>query len=103
LFALAQRGFTHVLGNEVASQVAAWKKTEDGAKATDAEVEAYANEKRNEKLAKILEGTLGVRTAAGPRVSGIEALKRTIAVEFLKAKLKKYSEKTGNKGSLPPG
>lgn len=103
LFALAQRGYSHVLGNEVAAQVAAYKKSEDGAKATESELEAYASEKRNEKLAKILDGTLGVRTAAGPRVSGIEALKRTIAIEFLKARLKKYSDKTGTKVALPTG
>lgn len=103
LFALAQRGFSHVLGNEVAAQVSAFKKTEEGAKATEAELEAYAKEKREEKLAKILDGTLGVRTAAGPRVTGIEALMRTIAVEFLKARLKKYSDKTGTKVALPTG
>ena len=103
LFALSQRGFSHVLGNEVAAQVSAWKKTDEGAKATEAMIEAFANEKRNEKLAKIMDGTLGVRTAAGPRVSGIEALMRTIAVEFLRARLKKYSDKSGTKVTLPTG
>ena len=103
LFALAQRGFSHVLGNEVAAQVSAYKKTEEGAKATEAELEAYAKEKRDEKLEKILNGTLGVRAAAGPRVSGIEAFMRTIAVEFVKARLKKYSDKTGTKVALPTG
>ena len=103
LFALAQRGYTHVLGNEVAAQVSAYKKTEEGAKASEDELEAYASEKRNEKLAKILDGTLGVRTAAGPRVSGIEAIMRGIAVEFLKARFKKYSDKTGTKVAVPTG
>ena len=103
LFALAQRGYTHVLGNEVASQVATWRKTEDGAKASEAEVEAYAKSKRDEKLAKILDGTLGVRTAAGPRVSGIEALKRQVAIEFLKAAIKAYNGKTGKNVALPTG
>ena len=103
LFALSQRGFSHVLGNEVAAQVSAWKKTDDGAKASEADVEAYAKLKREEKLAKILEGTLGVRVASGPRVSGIEALKRSIAVEFLKARFKAYEAKTGNKVKLPTG
>ena len=91
LFALAQRGFTHVLGNEVAAQVSAYKKTEEGAGKSEADLEAYASEKRQEKLAKILDGTLGVRTAAGPRVTGVEALKRSIAVEMLKATLKKHN------------
>jgi hypothetical protein len=103
LFALAQRGYSHVLGNEVAAQVAAYKKSEEGAKASETEIEAYAKEKRDEKLAKILDGTLGVRTAAGPRVSGIEAIMRSIAVEFLKARFKKYSDKTGTKVAVPTG
>jgi hypothetical protein len=93
LFALAQRGYSHVLGNEVAAQVSAWKKTEEGAKATEAEIEAYANEKRQEKLQKILDGTLGVRSAAAPRVSGEEAIRRTVTVEVLKKFLKAHNLK----------
>src|SRR6266436_7557395 len=103
LFALAQRGYSHVLGNEVAAQVAAYKKTEDGAKASEADLEAWASLKRDEKLAKILDGTLGVRTAAGPRVTGVEALMRQIAVEFLRARFEAYSKKTGTKVAMPTG
>jgi hypothetical protein len=90
LFALAQRGFTHVLGNEVAASISAWKKTEEGTKATETETEAKAKSIREAKLAKIMDGTLGVRTAAGPRVSGVEAIMRSIAVERLRVKLKKH-------------
>lgn len=99
LFALAQRGFTHVLGNEVASALAAYKKTEEGAKATEEALEAFAKEKRDAKVAQILAGTLGVRVSGGPRQTGIEAVMRAIAVERLKAKLKKFdlSLPTGDK------
>ena len=83
LFALAQRGFSHVLGNEVASKLAAWKKGEEGATAGEAEVAAFVQAKREEALEKIMQGTLGVRSATAPRVSGIEALMRRIAVEKL--------------------
>jgi len=103
LFALALRGYRHVLGNEVAAKVSAFKKTEDGATATEAEISAKSVEWRNEALAKILEGTLGVRVSGAPRVSGIEALKRTIAVERIKAAFKSHSAKTGKKLSLPTG
>ena len=103
LFALAQRGFSHVLGNEVAAQVSAHKKSDEGKNKSEAELEAYAKEKRAEKLAKILDGTLGVRVASGPRVSGFEAICRSIAVEFLKARFKAYEAKTGNKVKLPTG
>lgn len=101
LFALAQRGFSHVLGNEVAAQVSTWKKTDEGKNADERAIEAYAKSKRDEKLAKILDGTLGVRIATGPRVSGIEALMRSIAVEFLRKRLDAYSKKTGSKVTLP--
>jgi len=103
MFALAQRGYTHVLGNEVAAQVAAYKKTEEGKTKSDAELEAYGNEKRKEKLAKILDGSLGVRTAGAPRVTGIDAVMRAIAVERLKGKLESYSKRNGTKVSLPTG
>lgn len=102
LYALCQRGASH-LNNEVAAQVSAYKKTEEGAKATQSELEAFASEKRLEKLNKVQDGTLGTRTAAGPRVSGIEAISRMIAVEFLRARLKKYSARSGNKVVLPTG
>ena len=99
LFALAQRGYTHVLGNEVASQVATWRKTEDGAKATEAEVTAWVTAKREAKLDQIMKGTLGVRVAGAAKVSGIEAIMRSVAVERLRVKRAKYKLKlpTGDK------
>jgi len=103
LFALAQRGFSHVLGNEVASKLAAWKKGEEGGAATEEEVAAFVKSKREEALEKILNGTLGVRSAAAPRATGIEALMRRIAVEFLQARFAAFSKRTGQKVSLPTG
>lgn len=93
LFALAQRGVSHVLGNEVAAQVSAWKKTEDGQTATDEQTEAKAKEFRDAKLAKILDGTLGVRVATGPRVSGKDAVQRAVTVEVLRKFLKQHELK----------
>jgi hypothetical protein len=99
LFALAQRGFTHVLGNEVASALTAWRKTEEGVKADDAAITAWTNEKRKAKLEQILAGTLGVRQPGAPKATGIEAIMHAIAVENLRAKLAKFKLKlpTGDK------
>ncbi len=93
LFALAQRGLSHLGGNEVAAQVAAWKKTEEGKNATEAQVAAKEAEFAAAKLEKLLNGTLGVRVAGAPRVSGIDAIIRSIAVEWLKVALKKQNAK----------
>jgi hypothetical protein len=102
MFVLALQGFRHKLGNEVAAKVTALKKTEDGKQLSEDEITAKAKEFRAEMLEKILNGELGVRAvSSGPRVSGIEAIKRTIAVEILKKRLDAYSKKTGNKVTLP--
>jgi hypothetical protein len=102
MFVLALQGFRHKLGNEVAAKKAAFAKTEDGKAMSDDELNAKVKEWRAEMLEKILNGELGVRaTSSGPRVSGIEALKRAIAVEFLKARFAAYEKKTGNKIKLP--
>ncbi len=100
---LALQGYRHKLGNEVAAKVAAWKKTDEGKAAAADEVAKFASDARNEMLDKIVNGVLGVRATGAPRVTGIEALKRAIAVEFLKARLKAYGEKTGTKVALPKG
>jgi|HubBroStandDraft_1064217.scaffolds.fasta_scaffold17588_2 hypothetical protein len=99
LFALAQRGLTHVLGNEVASALTAWKKTDEGKAASQAQIDAWVKARRDAKFEQILAGTLGTRTASVPRATGIEALKRSIAIEWLKAKLAKSGVKlpTGDK------
>ena len=100
---LGLRGYRHVLGNEVAAKVTAWKKSDDGKTAGEDEVAAKAREFREEFLNRILTGQLGQRASGAPRATGIEALKRAIALEFLKAMLDSVSKKTGNKVSVPTG
>ena len=101
LFALAQRGFTHVLGNEVASALTAWRKSEEGIKADQGTIDAWVKARREVKLEQIMSGTLGVRVSrgTGTRVSLIEAIMRSIAIERLRVKLTKFKLKlpTGDK------
>jgi len=90
---LGLRGYRHVLGNEVAAQKVAFLKTDEGKAMDESQVAAWVIEKRAEKLARILDGTLGVRTAATPRVSGIEAVRAAINLDSLKVFLKKNNLK----------
>ncbi len=96
LFALLSRGFTHVLGNEIASRVHAWCGAEGQANSDDkATIKAWkeANESavaeqtavlRKAAFDAIVAGTLGVRVG-GPRVEPIDQAKASIArVEVLK-------------------
>lgn len=87
VLALAQRGFTHVMGNEVASALASMKKetNEDGTvKYSDAEIASAASAKREAKLAEMAAGTLGVRVG-GARPTGIDKMVRDIAISELRA------------------
>lgn len=89
-FALAQRGFTHVLGNEVASRVHAWSQAEGQANSEDKEavkawklanaaaVDAKTTEVQADFLKSLTDGTLGNRVG-GPRLTPIETIKRRIA------------------------
>ncbi len=87
---LALQGYRHKLGNEVAAKVAAHKKTDEGKVKTDDEIAQYAREARAEMLDKIVNGVLGVRASSGaPRVTGTEAIRRTVTVESLRKLLKK--------------
>ncbi len=86
--ALAQRGFTHVFGNERASYVSGLKKAvnEDGsATYTEAEVSSLSDDWQTKKLAAIMDGTLGVRVGGGVRMSGIDKVMREIAIKELRA------------------
>ncbi len=103
MFALVQQGLNHKRGNEVSAARVAWLKSEEGQTASETDVTAWVAAKQAEMLDKILHGVLGVRVSSGPRVSGLDALKRTIAVERIKAAFKSYSAKTGKKLSLPTG
>jgi hypothetical protein len=100
---LALQGFRHKLGNEVAAKVAAHKKSDEGKAKTEDELNVYAANARKEMLDKILTGQLGVRASAGPRVTGIEALKRAIGTKWLKEAIAKYNAKTGKNVALPTG
>jgi hypothetical protein len=90
---LALQGFRHKLGNEVAAKVAAHKKSEEGSGKSEAEIAQYASEARKEMLERILTGQLGVRASAGPRVSGVDALRRNVTITVLKAFLAKHNLK----------
>lgn len=88
--ALAQRGLTHVLGNEVASRVHAWAQAEGQANSDDkATVAAWkaANasaitsktaEVQADFVKALQEGTLGSRVA-GPRLTPLETIMRKAA------------------------
>jgi hypothetical protein len=107
IIALLQRGINHVEGNEAASKVSTAKKAvkggdgpdKDELKYTEAELEKIKEETYAQKVAAILEGTLGVR---GPGVSHnpLAKFKREYAVTVLKAAYakKKMTWPTG-KGS----
>lgn len=89
--ALAQRGLTHVLGNEVASRVHSWAQAEGQANSEDKaavtawkaanadKVDAKTAEVRKDMLDALASGTLGERGSSGPRLSPVETIKRRIA------------------------
>lgn len=88
LLALAQRGWVHVFGNECASALVAWRKTDEGKVATDEQIAAWLKSRRDAKLKQIMDGELGTkRVASGPRATGIDAVIRKVVVEWLTAKL----------------
>lgn len=80
LHALAQRGFTHILGNEIASAISSFKEKNPGA--SDDDVAAKRAELTTAKLAAMDNGTLGVRVG-GARVRGIDAVIADVAEEFV--------------------
>lgn len=95
---LALQGYRHKLGNEVAAKVAAYKKTDEGKAASEADIASYARDARAEMLDKIVNGVLGVRASSGaPRVSGVEAIRNAVTLKSLRALLKK------NNLALPTG
>lgn len=88
ILALMQRGFTHVMGNEVASSVstAKAKRNEDGSAVfNDAELAVYEKDKRDEKFAAIMGGQLGVRAAGVPKMAPLDKLIREIALAEIRA------------------
>ena len=99
LFALAQQGLNHKRGNEVSAARVAWLKTDDGATADEAAIQAWVDAKTADMLDKVLSRgkydgvALGVRASSGPRVSGEEALRRNVTLTVLKAFLAKHNLK----------
>jgi hypothetical protein len=88
LVALMQKGFTHVMGNEVASALTGEKKrrAEKSEPALTADEEkAYSAEKRVEKLKAMLDGTMGARAGGGTRLPTIERYMRDIAEARVRA------------------
>lgn len=89
-YALAQRGLTHILGNEVASKVHSWAQGEGQAASDDkAVVKAWKDanpgaitEKTQalqaELVADLLAGELGLRVS-GPRLTPVETIARQMA------------------------
>lgn len=90
--ALAQRGFTHLLGNEIASKVHAWAGQEGQANSDDkAAVKTWkeANAKAvtdkstalvADMLKALTDGTVGARVG-GPRLAPLDTIRRRIAKE----------------------
>lgn len=99
LFALAARGFTHILGNEIAAYETGLKakKDEHGVATYSAtEVAVMVHDRRNEKLAEMIAGTLGYR-AAGPRMPKAERIADEVTRELI---VSTYTERN-RKGDLP--
>lgn len=90
--ALMQSGFTHKLGNEVASAVATYRKgptekPEGWVEPNDAMIATFAHDKRNAMLAAMVAGTLGVR-ASGPRLDPVLAEVEAIVRREITGRLK---------------
>jgi hypothetical protein len=100
LFVLAQSGFTHKFGNEVSSALTAWRKTDDGKAASEDEIDAWLDARRAALLEKVQNGELGVRVSGAPRVTGIEAIMRSIATDQVKAKLANNKDDDGKPAPL---
>lgn len=80
-FALMQRTFSHIMGNEAAAYEGRIKATEDedgDAKYSATEVSVMVHDWRNAKLADMESGEFGLR-AVGPRMSSNEKIMREFA------------------------
>jgi hypothetical protein len=100
LAVLCQKGITHFMGNEQASKYVAYKASDVGKAASKEDQLAWLKTCRDEAFEKVLNGTLGIRSASGAaRVTGIDAVMRRIAVEMLTAELAIHNAKlpTGDK------
>lgn len=103
--ALAQRGFNHVMGNEVASKVKTYKDNTENDQ-SDAAIETFAKAKRDEFMAKIMAGTLGIRTvgaAVDPVEAEMEKLASAEITEQLKANGIKWQRDRDASGKVVKG
>lgn len=96
--ALAQRGLTHIMGNEVSSKIttAKAKAKDEGKELSDSDISDLQAKYQEEALVKIENGTLGVRTG-GPKLRGLDKIMRDVALEYITA----WAAKNGKK--LPSG
>ena len=78
---LAQRGFTHVFGNERSSYA---NRLKEKGGLTAAEISALVAKWTETKFSALVDGTFAVRVS-GPRLSGIESLMHAIAKKWLNA------------------
>jgi len=82
---LAQRGFSHVMGNEVSSKVNTWKGKNEGATADDiADITLHY---RNEFIAKLTDGLMGVRVGTS-RGTALDTIINAVTIEKARAILK---------------
>ena len=85
LTALVSRAVNHILGNEAASKLIAWRKANPTLAGTDAEVAQFKTI-RDEMSERIRTGELGVRQS-GPKVDPLEAEMDKLALSEVLAKL----------------
>lgn len=103
ILSLAQRGFTHILGNEVAAYESGLKSEtvvndgETAAKYSPSEVAVMAHDRRMAKLAEMASGTLGQGRSSGPRLPRLDRVMRDVAKETVAEAFRK----TGKAASMP--
>jgi hypothetical protein len=93
LVSLVRKGLAHFLGNEQASKVTAWKATmtEAGTPPDDAAIAAKKAEFVEAAVTAVLEGTVGVQSARGPRATPVDAVARRMAEAQMKVNLGKLN------------
>lgn len=70
---LMRRTISHILHNEVAAKVGAWKGKEENANASESAIAAFTLDCQKAAVDKIMNGVLGMREAGGAAVDPLEA------------------------------
>jgi hypothetical protein len=86
--AIIMGGISHKGYNEVAAKVAAWKRTDEGANATDEQVHAKTGEFRAAFVKALEDGTLGTGHGGGPRKDPLQSAIDDIVEREVRAILK---------------